>query len=339
MQGSDQQTRLSGLWQGYAALWLSGIENRYPAIAFQSQLARAVSETEWLTSRRRQTVAAWRSAGHALAAAAAERTRLDRQADGALPTQILENRRRHLKAAMAAAAAERRQLVGDAAALLEQLAALSRRIGQLRAQRPAAAALISDEVILAGLDVRLAALAELETAPRDLLEMTITGAEDIPPEEDAPAGSGGECGLLSDSEICLATRAMLYVARAGGDSPQSLALIQTFFESGIETLGLPLFDDLRESLGEGLVMDAARFCSTANRELILKLCLLTAYADGDCSLAEWRVLQELADDLAVPAPRLAELDAGVRDRLLQELSALPDTVSVAQVARGLQPPV
>jgi hypothetical protein len=341
MHGSDQATRLSGLWQGYASLWLSGVESRYPAVAFQSRLARAVAEAERLKTLGRAAIMAWRRAGEALAAAAAARSHLDSRAvrEDELPPSILLNRIQYLNAAVAAAAAERRRIVRDAAALLDQLAVLARQAAQLKQQRPVVADLILDTVILAGLDAQLAGLAELEDIPQELAAIAATGAECCADDPAGAAEPGRECGPLSDSEVSLATRAMLYVSRVDGDSPQGLALIRQFFESGIETLGLPLFDDLRESLGEGVVMDAARFCSTGNRELILKLCLLTAYADGDCSVAEWRVLQQLADDLDIPASTLARLDAGVRERLLQGLSGLPDTVSVAQVARGLQPPV
>ncbi|HEX5359556.1 MAG TPA: hypothetical protein VFW49_00415 [Fluviicoccus sp.] len=341
MHGSDQATRLSGLWQGYASLWLSGVESRYPAVAFQSRLARAVAEAERLKTLGRETIRVWRRAGEALAAAADARAHLDSRVAGenVLPPSILLNRIQYLNAAMAAASAERRRVARDAAVLLDQLALLAQQVAQLRQQRLVVADLILDTVVMAGLDAQLAGLDELEDIPCDLAVIAATVAECCADDPVEAAESGRDCGPLSDSEVSLATRAMLYVSRVDGDSPQSLALIRQFFESGIETQGLPLFDDLRESLGDGVVMDAARFCSTGNRELILKNCLLTAYADGCCSVAEWRVLQQLADDLDIPASRLAQLDAEVRERLLQGLSGLPDTVSVAQVARGLQPPV
>ena len=126
---------------------------------------------------------------------------------------------------------------------------------------------------------------------------------------------------LTDTEVGIATRAMLRVAHT---------------EGGIETAGLPLFDDiLADCAGGSGHIDAARFIENGNRELLMTLCILTAYADGHCSAQEQAVLQGLAADMGLEPARLEALQAVVKDQLLASLSHLPDVASVAAVAREL----
>ncbi|MDO8329349.1 MAG: TerB family tellurite resistance protein [Fluviicoccus sp.] len=142
-------------------------------------------------------------------------------------------------------------------------------------------------------------------------------------------------GQLSDTEISIAARAMLKVAHTDGIHPAEVALIRAFYEDGVETSGLPLFDDILSSSTGDFHVDAARFSDSENRELLLTLCVLTAYADGHCSAQEQTVLNGLAADMDITLSRLAELQAIVKDSLLASLAHLPDTASVAVVAGEL----
>ena len=141
---------------------------------------------------------------------------------------------------------------------------------------------------------------------------------------------------LTDTEVGIATRAMLRVAHTDGIHPAEIALIRQFYEGGIETAGLPLFDDiLADCAGGSGHIDAARFIENGNRELLMTLCILTAYADGHCSAQEQAVLQGLAADMGLEPARLEALQAVVKDQLLASLAHLPDAASVAAVAREL----
>jgi protein-disulfide isomerase-like protein with CxxC motif len=140
---------------------------------------------------------------------------------------------------------------------------------------------------------------------------------------------------LTDTEVTIVTRAMLKVAQTDGVHPAEIALIRDFYQSGVETAGLPLFDDLLADAGAACPVDAARFSDSGNRDLLLTLCILTAYADGQCTDSEQAVLEGLAADMGVPSAHLAVLQAQVKDHLLASLAHLPDAASVAAVAHEL----
>lgn len=140
---------------------------------------------------------------------------------------------------------------------------------------------------------------------------------------------------FSDTEITIATRALLRVLHVDGPSPSALARVRAFYESGVETEGLPLFDDLDASCRTDIHLDAARFSEAAVREQILALCWLAAWSDGACSAGERAVITALAEDLDVAPDRSAALETLVKDSLLSGLAHLPDAPSLAAVAREL----
>ncbi|RZU47067.1 hypothetical protein EV700_1458 [Fluviicoccus keumensis] len=342
MTDTRLRNRLSGLWQGSAALWQSGVERRHPDIAFQSGVLRAVSELRQCESGSRELLARWRYAVEAAADFRKDLEQASLQLEqcplDSTDRRVLENRRGYLEVRLISALTAKRAAVAEAGTLEARVSALVGQYRLLQQQRSQAGKWIPDEKILNALDAKLDMLAQAERMRNELASVITDNDRD---HSEGLAGSDevAECAdfdvALSDGEMTLATRAMLFMARVDGPHPQQIDLIRRFFETGVETDGLPLFDDVLAGVGRVPAMDAARFCAVASRELILKLCVLTAYADGDCSPAECRTLKALATDLDIRPERLAELHDDVKHALLDRLSGLPDTLSVAAVAREL----
>jgi hypothetical protein len=140
---------------------------------------------------------------------------------------------------------------------------------------------------------------------------------------------------MTSAEIVATTQAMIRVARVHGITAAEVDLIRAFYGTGAQAEGGQSFNDLLEAAGPEMPMDAGRFSSAANRETVVALCYLTAYADGELSAAEIDVAKSVAAELGISTQRQEELLAAIKDHLLAQLSHLPDAGSVAKVAREL----
>jgi hypothetical protein len=137
---------------------------------------------------------------------------------------------------------------------------------------------------------------------------------------------------LTPTQIAAATSAMLRIAHVDGAcTAEEVALIRTFYGDGD---GGPGFAALLAGYATTPV-GAADFADAGTREFVLATCIMVAYADGDLSPAEDAALHALAADLGVDAGQFGHLLALVKDHMLARLAGLPDTASVAAVAREL----
>lgn len=138
---------------------------------------------------------------------------------------------------------------------------------------------------------------------------------------------------LSTEQIQALVAAMLSVARVDGVHPAEEALIASFHQ---EQAGSPAADlNALLPLVEGEQPLARLAADRDFAETLVRLCVMTGYADGHLSDAEWAHIQALAQRCQVPSARVQEIRTEVKDLLVAALSHLPDPESVANVAKTL----
>jgi tellurite resistance protein len=140
---------------------------------------------------------------------------------------------------------------------------------------------------------------------------------------------------LTPAEVTQLTKAMLSVALVDGIHPAEAALIGQFYESSRSadmptTATVMASPDAQSFDVASLVGSPATFA-----DILLLMCLMTAYADGQLSLAEKNHIHLMATTLGVDAQRFDDHLAHVRDELVGALSHLPDAGSVAMVVKEL----
>lgn len=140
---------------------------------------------------------------------------------------------------------------------------------------------------------------------------------------------------LSPAQVILLTKAMLSVALVDGIHPAEAALIGQFYESSRST-DMPTTSAVMAS-PNAQSFDVATLAgsSAAFADTLVLMCLMTAFADGQLSLAEKNHVQTMASKLGVDGQRFEAHLAHVRDELVGALSHLPDAASVAVVVKEL----
>lgn len=138
---------------------------------------------------------------------------------------------------------------------------------------------------------------------------------------------------MSNAAILATTQAMLKIAGVDGMQAAELDLIRNFYEQSGGT-DLPDFATLQEKAPLHRHIDAHTLASAAEKDMLLALCVMTGYADGELSTAELAALQSIASDLGM-ADQVDAIVDRVKDFMLAQLAHLPDAASVAQIAREL----
>lgn len=141
---------------------------------------------------------------------------------------------------------------------------------------------------------------------------------------------------LSPVQIVTATRLMLGIAHVDGAcTTQEEALIRQFYDgSRTASTDFLSFDALVAERGVVSVA-AGDFSDTGQRDMIVALCIMVAFADGDYSAAERAAVVAAAASLGLNAERVEQILAQVKDYMLAQLAHLPDAASVAVVAKEL----
>lgn len=141
---------------------------------------------------------------------------------------------------------------------------------------------------------------------------------------------------LAPAQLVAATRLLLHVAHVdGARSAEEVALIRQFYDA-CRTAGadFPAFESLDG--GEGADAVSARdFPDAGHRDMLLALCLMVAYADGELSAAERTAIAKVARGFGLDDARVEQVLALVKDYMLAQLAHLPDAASVALVAKEL----
>ncbi len=129
---------------------------------------------------------------------------------------------------------------------------------------------------------------------------------------------------------------MLHVAHVdGAGTVEEVALIRQFYDAS-RTAGadFPAFEAIDAGQGTAQV-STADFPDAGHRDMIVALCVMVAYADGELSVQERATVGQAAASLGLANERVEQILAQVKDHMLAQLSRLPDAASVAVVAKEL----
>ena len=138
---------------------------------------------------------------------------------------------------------------------------------------------------------------------------------------------------LNPAQTISATRLLLRIARVdGARTAEEIALIRQFYETGREA-HWPDFAALLDNDSSGDL--TTTFTQIEQRELVIATCLMVAFADGCLIAEELAAVHAVAGEIGLPAKRVDELLALVKDYMLAQLSHLPDAGSLAVVAGEL----
>ena len=139
---------------------------------------------------------------------------------------------------------------------------------------------------------------------------------------------------LTQPQLMALVDCMLSTARIDDVHPQEVALIRTFYEEQRKP-DMPTFDAVAAAAGKDTAQLAGLGSDTAFAEQLVLMCLMTGYADGRLSDAEKQHVLGRAQQLGISAARVGELLIQVKDSLIASLAHLPDSESVAALAKTL----
>lgn len=141
---------------------------------------------------------------------------------------------------------------------------------------------------------------------------------------------------LTPSQVVAATRLMLHVAHVdGAGTVEEVALIRQFYDATrTASADSPAFETLDGGRGAADV-STADFPDAGHRDMLVALCVMVAYADGELSTPERATVERAAAGLGLAADRVEAILAQVKDYMLAQLSRLPDAASVVVVAKEL----
>jgi hypothetical protein len=137
---------------------------------------------------------------------------------------------------------------------------------------------------------------------------------------------------LNSSQSMALTACMLAISHVDGVHPAETALVQSFYEGG-RSESMPPFSQVLSSHvnAESLLRSLA--ADEAFNDVLITLCLMTGYADGTLTNAERDAILGFAKIVGVSTERFNALWQEVRDSLLGSLASLPDSASVAALAK------
>lgn len=130
-------------------------------------------------------------------------------------------------------------------------------------------------------------------------------------------------------------RAMHDIALTDGVHDAERVMLRGFYEScQRDAAALASFDDL-VAMQFDLAAIVDDFKQPAQKIALLHSCLLLAHADGSYSAAERAKVQGFADALGVSDGELAQIEEGVADYLLQQISRITNTDALQEVSKEL----
>ncbi|MCW5219929.1 tellurite resistance TerB family protein [Verminephrobacter aporrectodeae] len=139
---------------------------------------------------------------------------------------------------------------------------------------------------------------------------------------------------LSPAQTTALTAAMLAVAHVDGVHPAEIQLIRQFYEGGREG-DMPAFADVQDAHLRAVPLLQQLSFDPEFAEALVGLCLMVGYSDGSLTDPEKDTALGLARSYGVSTAQFDEQLQIVRDSLLCSLASLPDTASVAALAKEL----
>ena len=141
---------------------------------------------------------------------------------------------------------------------------------------------------------------------------------------------------LTKDQVLAMVACMLAVAKVDGIRSEEIAVIRAFYESS-NVPGLTPFAVVEETTHNlatlpGLATGAVK---PDFAEQLVLASFLTGYADGRLTAGERAQVAAIAQQLGVSEKRTAELQIEVKDSLIGTLAHLPDSDSVAALAKTM----
>jgi DnaJ-domain-containing protein 1 len=131
-------------------------------------------------------------------------------------------------------------------------------------------------------------------------------------------------------------RAMHDVAQADGLHEAEKVMLRGFYDNcQREAAALASFDDL-VAMPFDLAAIVGDFSQPGQKAALLHSCLLLAHADGSYSAGERAKVQGFAAALGVSEGELGEIEEGVADHLLQQISRISNVDALQEVAKEMQ---
>jgi tellurite resistance protein len=141
-----------------------------------------------------------------------------------------------------------------------------------------------------------------------------------------------EIELRADQAEAFA-RGLITVAKADGEIHEREAALIADFYASTTNRAIDMGSLERAAPADGAYLAAALPAPEA-RELFLKTAVLLAFADGNYSAAESKVIAAFA--AALGHTDLVQIETQVKEFLLGQLSHLKNTAAVAEVAKDLK---
>lgn len=139
---------------------------------------------------------------------------------------------------------------------------------------------------------------------------------------------------FTSGQLLALIESMLSTARVDGVHPKEELLIRGFYEEQ-RLAGMPAYEAVALASKAGTDKLRGLAGDVAFAEQLVLMCLMAGYADGRLSEAERNHVASLAQQLAIAPARLNELHVQVKDSLIGSLAHLPDSASVAALAKTL----
>ncbi len=139
---------------------------------------------------------------------------------------------------------------------------------------------------------------------------------------------------MTRQQVLTLMACMLSTAHVDGVSPQELALMKSFYEQSGHT-DLPPFADNEGAYGDPMAMAAQCASDSGFAEQLVLMSFMTAYADGHLTDAERAHVMAIASRAGLAEARTGQLLQQVKDTLIGAIAMIPDTESVASIAKGL----
>jgi hypothetical protein len=138
---------------------------------------------------------------------------------------------------------------------------------------------------------------------------------------------------FTQDQVLALTACMMSVAHVDGVHQAEQDLIASFYAEQC-LAGGPALSDVPRCLDDaGFLTRLAQDREFA--ETLVRLCLMTGFADGHLSPGEWAHIEQLAARMGVEGAALQTLRTEVKDRFVATLMHLPVAESVADVARSM----
>jgi hypothetical protein len=139
---------------------------------------------------------------------------------------------------------------------------------------------------------------------------------------------------MTKAQVLALTAAMLSTAHVDGVQPAELALIERFYaEAGV--VGLPPFSEAIQASEQGRTFIHEAAADRDFAEQLVLMCLMTGYADGQFSDRERVHVAGIAGEAGLSDAQVEQLHRQVKDALIGSLAHLPDSESIAALAKTL----